>query len=60
MMRYNLNAYPECSIRNVSYDDILDLPVVYPEYVIQRPLADHYLFYHVPGKKFMNYTKIDA
>ena len=45
--------------KTISYSEILNLPVRYPEYVIQRPLADEYLFYKVPGKKFYNYSKFD-
>lgn len=59
MSCYNLNMYDSTSTRLISYDEILDLPVRYPEYVIQRPLANEYLFYKVPNKKFYNYSKAD-
>lgn len=55
----NLNMYTPDMTTTISYSQILDLPVKYPEYVIQRPLANEYLFYHVPGKKFYNYNKFD-
>lgn len=55
----NLNMYDSTMIKNISYDEILDLPVRYPDYVIQRPLADEYLFYTTPGKRFYNYFKSD-
>lgn len=58
-MNYNLNVYTSKSIKNVDYETILNLPIRYPEFVIVRPLADEYLFYSVPGKRFGNYNKLD-
>lgn len=56
---YNLNMYNSNSTIDINYKDILELPVRYPQYVIQRPLSNEYLFYHVPGKQFYNYFKAD-
>lgn len=57
MITDNLNLYDSSMTKLVSYDDILQLPVRYPEYVIQRPLADEFLFYHTPNLRFYNYFK---
>lgn len=57
MISHNLNIYRQNDIIDICYDDVLNLPVRYPEYIIQRPLADEYLFYKVPNKKFYNYFK---
>lgn len=57
MFSYNLNAYNSQQIIEVDYNAILDLPVKYPEFKIQRPLANDYLFYSIPNKTLYNYFK---